>query len=278
MSEIDEKYSAFKARQVKRTRSFQILIFFVIVTIIFGIYLFFEIRWFYYIWINIAVFGVLLWFFYVVTRSWFPEMVETQIFVKFYEAYKCLKLKDDERSQFYSKKAYENAETGTLILKRFVSRINNESRSRLLKTEMGKPLKKLVKNLETRILPRIVRRKDVSKIQEVLFILTQLFSEAYSSLHLNDIIAHNKDLEKLDPLEVEKGISRFRNLLSKEPIKLLLSFAFSFLITVMAVLIHSSFYQINLVNLFSDLGILLQTLGFGSALGLGIYAFLRKKG
>ena len=245
MPEIEEKYSAFKARQVKRTRSFQILIFFVIVSIIFGIYLFFEIKWFYYIWMNIAVFGVLSWFFYVITRSWFPEMVETEIFVKFYEAYKYLKLKDDERSQFYSKKAYENAETGTLILKKFVSKISNESRSRLLKTEIGKPLTKLVKNLETRILPRIVQRKDVPKMQEVLFGLTQLFSEAYSSLHLNDIIAHNKDFEKLDPIEVEKGISRFRNLLSKEPIKLLLSFAFSFLITAVAVLIHSNYYQTN---------------------------------
>jgi len=280
MSVIETKYSDFKERQSKRKKAVYFLFFFLIVSIIFGIYLFFESVLFYYVWMSIAMFGVLLWFFFVTTRSWFPEMVETKIFVNFYEASNRLKLcsKKDERLQLNLETAHEKAKNATLILKRFASKLSIESHSRLIKTEIAEPLKLLVKNLETRILPRILQRDNVSEMRDVLFVLADYFGETYRTLNLNYVISQNKDLEKkYEPIEVEEPISRFRTILSMQHVKISLSIIIALIATSPLLVIYSLWFG-NLIEAFTSIEALFAYVGLLLlVVKEAIYPYINKK-
>ncbi len=255
MSRMVAKYSDFKERQSKRTKAFYIFILLLMASVIFGIYLFFEIRWLYYVWINIAGLGFLLGFFYVIKRPWFPETVETDVFVNFYEASNRLKLcsKKDERLQLNLETAHEKAKNATLILKRYASKLSSESRSRLIKTEIVEPLKELAKNLETRILPRIIQRENVSQIQDVLFVLAEHFSEAHRPLLLSYVISQNKELEKkYEPIEVEILSSNVRVFLSMRPVMISLSIIIALIVTSPLLVIYSLWFG-NLNEAFTSI-------------------------
>lgn len=279
MSVIETKYSDFKERQSKRRLAFYFFIFFLIASVIITIYTFLEIRWFYYVWINIVVLGAVAGFLYVVTRSWFPEMVETAVFVNFYEAYNRIQAcsTKDERTQLNLKMAYQKAKKATLILKKYAAKLTIESHSRLVKTEIAEPYQELAKNLETRILPRIIQRKNMPEIEGILCALAFSFSEVHKVIHANDIISRNKELKKYEPIKMEEPISKFRIILSKDSARIFFSFVFSFFGLIGILWVHSVWTNTNLIEAFKDSSYFLQFAIGVIAGGLGIYALIRQK-
>jgi len=279
MSAIETKYSDFKERQSKRKKAGYLLFVYLAVMLSIGIYLFFQSVIFYYVWMMIAAGGLLFWFLIAVTRSWFPEMVETKIFVKLYEASNRaqLCLTKDGTSQSNLELAHKKAKDATLILKRYSVKLSSESSSRLVKNEVAEPYKELAKNLETRILPRIVQRKNLPEIQGILCALAFSFSEVYAVLHVSDIISRNKELNKYEPINVEEPISTFRIILAKDSVRIFLSFFISFLGLITILWIHSVLANTNLLEEFNDSSYFLQFAIGVIAGGLGIYALLRQK-
>lgn len=279
MSLIEKKYSDFKERQSKRNKAGYLLFVYLPVMLSIGIYLFFQSVIFYYVWITIAAFGLLLWFFIVVTRSWFPETVETKVFVNLFEAYNRLQLclTKDERSQLNLELAHKKVKNATLILKRYAIKLDSESSSNLIKNEIAEPYRELAKNLETRILPRIIQRKNLSEMQEILCALAFSFSEVNTTLHVSDIVSRNKELKKYEPIEVEEPVSKFRIILSKDSARISLSFAISFFGLGALLWIHSIWANTNLIEAFKDSSYFLQFAIGIIAGGLAIYAIIRKK-
>lgn len=279
MSVIETKYSDFKKRQTKRNRAVYVLVFFVIVSTSLLVYSFIEFRPLYYIGTIIFGVGILAWFLIVITRSWFPEMVETKIFVNFYEAYKRLEAcsAKDERAQLDLEKAHQEAKTATLILKRYALKLSSESSSRLIRTEIAERYRELASNLETRILPRIIKKIDVEEIKGILCALSFSFSEVYTTLHVSDIVTRNKELKKYDPIESEEPISEFRTILARRSTRILLSFIGSLIFIIIVYWLYSIFANTDFIEelkVFSNF----QTFLFGvSAVGGIIYGIISKK-
>lgn len=278
MSVMEKKYSNFKDRQAQRNKAFWIFLVIGISIALVGSALLFFMKWLYGIFIPIVTFGFFFGFIYEQTRPWAIETFETKIFVNFYEASELLGhcSEEDEKFDFHSKKAYNKAKKATSKISNFSAGFDN-SRSKLLKNQIGKPLNNLVKNLETRILPRITQKGNIFEMQSVLSGLAQLFSEAHKPLTLKDIISKNVDLARYDTVENEEITFKFRSILSREPIKILLSFLSSFGITTIGVLVHSYLFQTDLWVAFGDLGTFITYLIGWLAFGLAIYAILRKK-
>ena len=272
-------YDGFKLRQAQRNKAFWIFLVFFIFSVFTGAILFFTIDWLYPIWVSIATLIFFIWFIYVQMQPWASEKIENKIFYNFYEANRFLGLcseKDEKSSGFYSKKAYSQAKNATVSVRRLSSGLRNSSS--ILKIQLSKPLTRFHDNLKTRILPRIVQRRNVSQMQSVLQGLAQIFGEVQKPISLDAIISKNEDLERYDIIELDGVTIKFRDILSKEPIRILISFASSFAVITIAVLIHSSLFQTNLWVVFGELGTFITYLIGCLALGLGIYELLRKKG
>jgi len=230
-------------------------------------------------WFLVGILGFILGGLYVVTRSWTFEMVETGIFVEFYEASNLLELcsKEDENSPFYARKAKNKVKLAISSLETLYSKLE-ETRSKLFKNRFAKPLRSLGENLETRILPRIAQQKDIEIMRSVLRGLASLFGEAQKPISLDDIVSKNKDLEHFEYIESEeKATTRLRIILSKNPIKFSFSIFLGFFITAIPVLIHWKLYQTDLLDLLSNLTTFVEIFGIGIASGLAIYAVWRRK-
>lgn len=235
-------------------------------------------EWLYRFWVPIGTFGFAIAFIYTITQSWASEMIETKIFVNFYEASKLLGQcsEEDEKFGFHSKKAYNKSKKATLQLKRLSSSLNN-SRSKLLKNQIGKPFGNLVENLNTRILPRIIQREDITQISSVLRGLAHIFSEAQKPISLAEIISKNTDLERYEPIELEDALTKFKAILAMEPIKFCSSVFFAFVLITFVLLIHSLLYQSDLSASFRNPITFIEIVGIGLGLGYAIYTIIKQK-
>lgn len=196
--------------------------------------------------------------------------------VKFYDAYKHLNfyLVEDEKAHLIN--AYKKAKTASVILKQFSTELNS-FHSRLIKTEIKKPIKTLSENLESRLLPRILKKENISEMQDILLVLAEHFSEAFRALQLEDVISQNKELEKYGPIELEEPPNRLRNLSSLDSVKLIASLVFSFVIIMASLWIHSIIFNTNSFDLLENpttfLTFIIGVFGIGGV----IFTYIRKK-
>lgn len=278
MSEMKRVYDAFKERQAQRRKFFGIYVISIIIYILLGILIVEYVEWFTAYWTVVGFLGIPFGFFYGVTRPWSSETIESNIFVNFYQAYKSLELcsKGDENSCLYSKKAHSKSKNATLKLKRLSSRLNN-SRSKLLKNQIGKPFKTLVENLNTRILPRIIQQEDITQIRSVLKGLAKIFGEAQHPINLAEIISKNTDLERFEPIEIEDALTKFKAILAMGPIKFCISIFLAFMLITFILSIHSLWYKSDLSALFSNPITFIEIIGIGLGLGYAIYTIIRQK-
>jgi len=274
---LEKEYRAFKERQTQRRKIFGYSVSLLSIYILLGAYIYFNESWLFILWAFAGVFGFFFGFLYVMSQSWAQEMYETDIFVDMYEASNLLELcrKKDEDSMFYSRKVSNKVSSAIRSLGNLCTNLDKIF-SRLIKREFAKPLNQLKENLETRILPRIAQNRDTETMIHVLRGLAQLFGEVAKPTTLQDIILKNKDLERFEPIELEKAPSRLRILLSMNPIRLLCSFLLSFSIITIPLFIRSMFVPTDLMDLLG-LPTFIEILGIGFAIALGIYAIWKRR-
>jgi len=194
---LEKAYRAFKERQQQRRKIVAYSVSLLVLWILLGLYLNF---WHY--WLPIGIVGFAIGFPYVMTRSWAKEMIETNIFVLMYESAELLDLCTDKskNTTFYSRKAAHKVSDA--IRKLDILRSNLEKiLSILCRREFAEPLRQLKGNLETRILPRIAKQKDIVHVVSVLRGLAQLFGEVQKPLKIDDLVSRNRELERFEPME-----------------------------------------------------------------------------
>lgn len=126
---------------------------------------------------------------YVEYRFWILEPSETMIFVNLYKALGLLELYSEEKesSKLLLGKSVRN-------IKKAIKEIHplwhpEKINSLLFDKEFSEPLENLSKNLENRILPRIIQGKEIHKIQSTLRELAKVFGEIQQPISLNQIVS-----------------------------------------------------------------------------------------
>ncbi len=274
---MEKAYRAFEERKSQRWKAFVAFVALLTIETLGVVCVAYTVKWFWSYGPMIVLLSFLFGAIYIMTRPWAGEWYETKIFVRTYEAFKLLELcsNEDGSSMFYSRKATKKVRGAIRTLNKWAEHVELSS-SKLINREYTEPLRNLVENIETRILPRIAQNKDIIEMISVLRGMAKLFGEIQKSVNLEEINSKNKDLERYEPIELERTPSRLRFLLSMNPFRLLCSFLLSFFIITTALFIRSMFVPTDLMDLFG-LPTFVEIIGIGFAIALGIYAIWKRK-
>lgn len=274
---MEKAYRAFKERKSQRWKAFVAFVALLTIETLAVVCVAYTVIWFRVYGPMIVLLSVLFGAVYLTTQPWAGEWYETEIFVRTYEALKLLELcsNEDGSSMFYSRKATKKVKGAIRTLNRWTGKVELSS-SKLINREYTEPLRNLGENIEKRILPRIAQNKDIIEMMSVLRGIAKLFGEIQKPVNLEDIISRNKDLERYEPIELERAPSRLRTLSSMNPFRLLCSFLLSFFIITIALFIRAMFVSTDLMDLFG-LPTFIEIFGIGFAIALGIYAIWKRK-
>ena len=274
---MEKVYDRFRERRIQRWTVFIGYVVYLVIVIAVGTYLRFNIEWFYNYWTLGNVLGLLISFFYLMSRPWASENYEISIFIDVYDAFKDLDLISGEEAylSFYAKKASKKLKKAILHIGSLAYKL--EGANSTLAKKFAVPLRTLQNNLETRILPRISEQKEVQTMVQVLRGIAQMFSEFSKPLSIEDIASKNKDLERFEAIPISKQPSKIRIILSRESFKLSFSILLGFIIIFMGAFGHSLWYKYDLAESLGNLANFLALLAVGTAIGLGIYEVRKRK-
>ena len=220
---------------------------------------------------------MLVGFVYGMSQPWGSETLETYIFANLYQASEQLELcsSEDSKSKLCLRKALKKVENVLFYLTRFEKQLK-EVNSGLVKAELIEPLKKLRTNLRERILPRIENPKETNQMLSVLRGLADMFGEIPRPLKLDAINDKNKVLESYDRIETKGEPKKLGIVLSRRPVRFLLSNLFSFFVILAVILIQSFASHTNFWDSLSNTTNFLAFIGIVIALGFGIYESTKK--
>lgn len=274
---MEKAYKRFEARKKQRTTFSYVLILFTIIGFVVQSYLAFNGMQFYYYWAATLTLGMLIAFVYGMRQPWGSETLETYIFANLYQASEQLELcsSEDSKSKLCLRKALKKMDNVLFYLARFEKQLK-EVNSGLVKAEFVEPLNKLRTNLRERILPRIENPKETYSMLSVLRGLADMFGQTQRPLKLDAINEKNKVLENYDRIETKGEPKKLGIILSRRPVRFLLSNLFSFFVISAVLLIQSFASQTNFWDSLSSTTNFLGFLGIVIALGYGIYEATKK--
>ena len=280
---MEKVYERFRDRRRQRWTAFICYLVSLAIMIVIGVYLYYNAEWLstYYNWIATLSFLAVL--FYLASRPWINETIEISVSVRMYEASQLLEFYSevDATSRIYFEKAAKKAASVISLLRGFKNKLREANSSFIQKSY--EPFEILSKNLETRILPRILAQEDVEHMISVLRGLANLFGETYRQISLDDITSKNKDLEQgFDQRFVGEKSSgvRFRlprETLNNELVRWLLSITLGFTVIFSTVGSASVVVDVNFTQWLTNPTNLVQILGVAIALGIGIYELIKTK-
>lgn len=191
---------------------------------------------------------------YTEAHYWISEPSEKNIFVNLYRGSELIGLcseKDEEESKLYLGKAVKH-------LKNVVSELDEmcgmESRSKvnsiLFDKEFVGRLERLADNLQHRILPRMLKSKDLSRIISVLHGLAKFFGEIQKPMSLNELDSINANLETYKEMPFrERAIkSMLKKALVSRPSQYIFSVILGYLSIIMVIWIFSQFLTIDFIE------------------------------
>ena len=274
---MEKAYKRYEERKKQRVTFTYFLMSFIIVGFIIQSILTFTNIQFYFYWALILLFGMLVAFLYEMRQPWGSETLETYIFANLYQASQQLDLcsSEDSKSKLCLKKALKRVKNVLYYLVRFEKQLRDVN-SGLVKAELTEPISKLRMNLRERILPRIENPKETFRMLAVLRGLADMFGEIQRPLKLEAINEKNIVLEGYDRIETKEEPKKLGIVLSRRPVRYLLSNLVSFFVILAMLLVQSFASQNNFWSWLSSTTNFLVFLGVGFALGVGIYTVIKK--
>jgi ABC-type multidrug transport system fused ATPase/permease subunit len=274
---MEKAYKRYEERKKQRMKFLYFLTLFVIIGFVVQSVLVFIGMQFYFYWAIILLVGMLIAFLYEMKQPWGSETLETYIFSNLYQASQQLDLcsSEDSKSKLCLEKASKKLEYVLINLARFEKQLKDVN-SGLVKAELTNPISKLRMNLKERILPRIENPKETFQMLAVVNGLADMFGEIQRPLKLEAISEKNNVLERFDKIQMNGQSKKVGLVLSRRPVRFVLSNLFSFFVILGVLLVQSFAAHANFWESLSSTTNFLAFLAIVVALGFGIYEATKK--
>lgn len=248
---MELEYKAYRERRAQRIKIASIFAICWIPYGLLGIWAYFNTEVFGFL-VLIGIFGFLLSHSYINSHYWISEPSEKIIFMNLYRSSELIGLcaeKNDEESKLYLGKAVKHVKNVISELDKMCAAENINSI--LFDKEFVSRLEKLADNLQHRILPRIVKSKDLPRIISVLHGLAKFFGEIQKPMSLNELDSINENLETYKEMPFrERAIKPiFKKALVSRPSQLIFSVFLGYLTITVVVWIFSQFLTMDFVEI-----------------------------
>lgn len=188
---------------------------------------------------------------YVSSHQWIHEPSEKKIFVNLYRSLGLVELyseKKGKESRLYRDKAIKHVKKSITELYKMCRR--EETISILFNNEYASRLKRLAKNLQNRMLSRIVNGKDLVRIISTLRGLTKFFGEIQRPMRLDELDSINENLETFEEMPYKERVIRtmFKRALVSKPSQFIFSIVFGYIAISIIIWIFCQFLTLNFVE------------------------------